>query len=100
MVLVYAIGVGALALMLFFLLSLFAIGVYSQLVWTFTQWDLASVRSAMLRPWAHFTLAIVFLAGTGVGIWFFGGYAWRHLMARRMNNAATRASSAALRARR
>jgi hypothetical protein len=90
MVLFYAIGVGALALMVFFFLALLGVGLYGQLVWTFTQWDLASVRSAVVKPWAHFTLLMVFLSGTVMGIWFFGGFAWKNLKVR-SSNAATRA---------
>jgi hypothetical protein len=90
MVLFYAIGVGALALVVFFFLALLGVGLYGQLVWTFTQWDLASVRSAVVKPWAHFTLLMVFLSGTVIGIWFFGGYAWKNLKVR-SSNAATRA---------
>jgi hypothetical protein len=91
MVLFYAMGVGMLALAAFFFVVLMGIGLYGQLVWTFTQWDLSSVRSAAVKPWAHFTLWMVFLGGTLVGIWFFGGYAWKNLNVRRMSNAATRA---------
>jgi len=89
MVLFYAIGVGALALIALFFVALVAVGLYGQLVWSFTQWDLSSVRSEMVKPWAQFTLWMVFLFGTCVGVWFFGGYAWQHLN-QRMSNAATR----------
>jgi len=91
MVLFYAMGVGVLALVAFFFVALMCVGLYGQLVWTFTQWDLSSVRSAAVKPWAHFTLWMVFLSGTLVGIWFFGGYAWKNLNTRRLSNAATRA---------
>lgn len=90
MVLFYAMGVGVLALAGLFFLALLAIGLYGQFVWTFTHWDLSSVRSAVVKPWAHFTLWAVFLGGTGVGIWFFGGYGWKNLNVR-LSNAATRA---------
>jgi hypothetical protein len=90
MVLFYALCVGVLALVGFFFVVLMGVGLYGQLVWTFTQWDLSSVRSAAVKPWAHFTLWVVFLAGTSTGVWFFGGYAWKNLNAR-MSNAATRA---------
>ena len=89
MVLFYAMGVGALALMALFFLALLAVGLYGQFVWSFTQWDLSSIRSAAVKPWAHFTLWAVFAAGTGVGVWFFGGYAWKNLNVR-ISNAATR----------
>jgi hypothetical protein len=91
MVLFYAMGVGMLALMALFFVALMGIGLYGQLVWSFTQWDLSSVRSAVVKPWAHFTLWMVFFAGTLVGVWFFGGYAWKNLNGRRVRNAATRA---------
>jgi hypothetical protein len=91
MVLFYAIGVGALALVLFVLVALVGLGLYGQLVWTFTQWDLTGVRSTAMKPWAHFVLWTVFASGTLIGIWFFGGYAWKNLNGRRMSNAATRA---------
>jgi hypothetical protein len=94
MILFYALGGGALALVLFFFLALCVIGLYSQFVWTFTMWDLSSVRSVLLRPSANFTLLMVFACGTGVGAWFFSGYAWRHLKGRRLTNAATRARRA------
>jgi hypothetical protein len=91
MVLFYAMSVGVLALVALFFLVLMAVGLYGQFVWTLTQWDLSSVQSSVVKPWAHFTLAMVFLAGTTVGLWFFSGYAWKNLNNRRMSNAATRA---------
>jgi hypothetical protein len=90
MVLFYAMGVGALALVVLFFVVLFVIGLYGQFVWTFSMWDLSSVRSAAVRPWAHLTLWAVFLGGTGLGVWFFGGYAWRNMNGR-LTNAASRA---------
>jgi hypothetical protein len=89
MILFYAMGVGALALVILFFVVLLGIGLYGQLIWTFTMWDLSSVRSAAVKPWAHLTLWTVFLSGTGVGVWFFGGFAWKNLDGR-LNNAATR----------
>jgi len=91
MVLFYAMGVGVLALILFFILSLALIGLYGQFVWSFTHWDMASIESEAVKPWAHFAMLVVFGAGMIVGIWFFGGFAWRHLKNRRLVNAATRA---------
>ena len=90
MVLFYAMGVGALALAGLFFFALLGIGLYGQFIWTFTHWDLSSVRSEVVRPWAQFTLWAVFLGGTGVGIWFFGGYGWKNLNVR-FGNAASRA---------
>jgi hypothetical protein len=89
MVLFYAIGVGTLALVLFFIGSLALIGLYGQFVWAFTQWDLASIKSEAVKPWAQFTLLMVFGFGVLIGIWLFGGYAWKNVKARRAN-AATR----------
>ena len=91
MVLFYAMGVGTLALVVFFILGLALLGLYGQFVWAFTQWDLASIQTEMVKPWVHFTMTMVFAVGTGIGIWLFGGYAWRNLKNRRMANAATRA---------
>jgi hypothetical protein len=91
MVLFYATGVGVLALVVLFFATLILIALYGQFIWTFTQWDLSDVRSAVVKPWAHFTLAMVFVGGTLVGLWFFGGYAWKNLGGRRFTNAATRA---------
>jgi hypothetical protein len=88
MVLFYAMGVGALALMVFFIGSLALIGLYGQFVWSFTQWDLASIKSEAVKPWAQFVLLMVFGVGVLIGIWLFGGYAWKNVKARRVNAAA------------
>lgn len=90
MILFYAMGVGALALVILFFVVLLGIGLYGQFVWALTMWDLSSIRSAAVKPWAHLTLWSVFLSGTGVGVWFFGGFAWKNLNVR-PNSAATRA---------
>jgi len=91
MVLFYATGVGALALVAAFFAALIGAGLYGSFVWAFTQWDLSSVRSAVVRTWAQLTLLAVFLTGTAIGVWFFGGYAWKNLKVRR--NPASRARS-------
>jgi len=90
MVLFYAMGVGTLALVLFFIGSLALIGLYGQFVWAFTQWDLASIQSEVVKPWAQFAMLMVFGCGMLIGIWLFSGYAWKTVKARR-TNAATRA---------
>jgi hypothetical protein len=89
MVLFFAMGVGTLALIVFFIGTLALIGLYGQFVWSFTQWDLASIQSDAVKPWAQFALVMVFGCGMLVGIWLFGGYAWKNVKARRAN-AATR----------
>jgi hypothetical protein len=88
MVLFYAMGVGALALMVFFVGTLALIGLYGQFVWSFTQWDLSSIKSEAVKPWAQFVLLMVFGIGMLIGIWLFGGYAWKNVKARRVNAAA------------
>ena len=90
MVLFYAMGVGTLALVVFFIASLALIGLYGQFVWAFTQWDLASVKSELVKPWVHFAMLMVFGSGMLLGIWLFGGYAWKRVKTRRVN-AASRA---------
>jgi hypothetical protein len=91
MVLFYAMGVGVVALIVLFILTLAVIGLYGQFVWTFTHWDLSSVKSELVQPWAHFAMIMAFSLGTCFGVWFFGGYAWKNLKNRRVVNAASRA---------
>jgi hypothetical protein len=70
-------GVGALALLLLFWAVLIGVGLYGQIVWALTGWDLADVNVHAYRPHAMAFLWLVFAGGTGVGLWFFSGAAWK-----------------------
>jgi len=73
----HSIGVGALALVLLFLVVLLGVGVYGMIVWSLTGWDLASIDWKSYESMANGALWLVFAVGTGVGLWFFSGAAWR-----------------------
>ena len=73
----HSIGVGALALLLLFFAVLVGVGLYGQFVWALTGWDLADVNVHAYRPLAIGLLWLVFAGGTGVGLWFFSGAAWK-----------------------
>ena len=73
----YSMGIGTLAVVALFVLVLLAVFLYGQLVWSFTQWDMADVSLDSYRPLAYVVLVGTFVAGSGLGLWLFGGSAWR-----------------------
>jgi len=75
----HSIGVGALALLALFFLVLLGVGVYGLIVWSWTEWDLSSIDWGPYGSVANGVLGLVFAVGTGVGLWFFSGAAWRFI---------------------
>lgn len=75
--LLYSTGFGTVAVTALLLLVLIAVWFYGQFVWTFTQWDLASVNVEPFKPLAYLLIGGTFLGGTCVGLWCFSGAAWR-----------------------
>lgn len=68
---------GALALFALFVLVLLGVGVYGLIIWSWTGWDLASPDWGPYESMANLVEGLVFAVGTGVGLWFFSGAAWR-----------------------
>lgn len=69
-------GTGALAITLAFAAVLVVVGVYVQVIWPLTDWDLVTVS---LDPYySQIVLAgvFIFLIGTAAGFWFVSGAAW------------------------
>jgi hypothetical protein len=76
-VLFYSMGFGAIAVGILFFAVLVMVFLYGQLIWSFTQWDLSSVRLTPFKSLAYLILIGTFVGGTCVGLWCFSGAAWR-----------------------
>jgi hypothetical protein len=77
-VLVYSMGVGAIAVAALLFAVLMCVWMYGQFVWTFTHWDLADVRLTPFKSLAYLIIASTFVGGTGAGLWCFSGLAWKN----------------------
>jgi hypothetical protein len=75
-VLVYSLGIGSLAVVALLIGALIVVWLYSQFVWTLTQWDLSQVPVRPFRAFAMFVMLGVFVTGTCAGLWCFSGIAW------------------------
>jgi hypothetical protein len=69
-------GIGTIAVIALFFLVLLAVFLYGQFVWSFTQWDMADVSLEPYKSLAYVVLVGTFVAGSGVGLWLFGGSVW------------------------
>jgi hypothetical protein len=76
-VLLYSMGFGAIAVGILLFAVLVMVFLYGQLIWSFTQWDLSSVRLTPFKSLAYLILIGTFVGGTCVGLWCFSGAAWR-----------------------
>ena len=76
-VLFYAMSFGIVSVIVTSLIGLILVGTYAELIWAFTHWSLMSVPMDVVESWAGFAAIVIFAAGTCVGIWLFGGFAWR-----------------------
>jgi hypothetical protein len=72
-----SLGAGALAIMLVFAAVLVVVGVYVQLIWPLTDWDMVGVSLEPYQSAIVMALVFVFIAGSAVGFWFVSGAAWQ-----------------------
>jgi hypothetical protein len=70
-------GAGALAITLAFAVVLVAVGIYVQIIWPLTDWDLVSVSLDPYYSQIVVAIVFIFLTGTAVGFWFVSGAAWQ-----------------------
>ena len=71
-------GVGSLAVAALLFIVLVLVWFYGQFVWSFTHWDLASVRLSPFKSLAYLVIAGTFLGGTCAGLWIFSGAIWKN----------------------
>ena len=74
-----SLGVGALTIMLVFAAVLVIVGVYVQIVWPLTDWDMVSVSLEPYRSLITTVLVFIFMAASAAGFWLISGSAWRTL---------------------
>jgi hypothetical protein len=77
-ILFYSLGFGATAVGILLFAVLLVVSLYGQFVWTFTQWDGASIRLTPFKSLAYLIILGTFIGGVCVGLWCFSGAAWRN----------------------
>jgi hypothetical protein len=77
-VLLYSMGVGSLAVAALLFTVLVLVWFYGQFVWSFTHWDLASVRLSPFKSLAYLLIVGTFVGGTCAGLWIFSGAIWKN----------------------
>jgi len=77
MVVFESLAVGVVAIILTLAVVLVAVGLYVQIVWPLTDWDLVSVDFGPYRPLFDTTLLMIFAFGSVLGFWFISGAAWK-----------------------
>ncbi len=70
-------GVGAVTLMLVFAAVLVVVGLYVQIVWPLTDWDMVGVSLEPYRSTIITALFFIFIAGSAAGFWCISGAAWK-----------------------
>jgi hypothetical protein len=78
-VLLESMGVGAVAVILLLAAVLLAVGIYVQIVWPLTDWDLVGVSLESYQSAANAVLTGVFIGGFLAGYWCISGHAWKKL---------------------
>ena len=79
MVVMESIGVGMMAVILLLAAVLITVGIYVQVIWPLTDWDLIGVS---LEPYNSAITAVltgVFIGGFAAGYWCISGNAWKRL---------------------
>lgn len=77
MVLFESLGFGMLAVLITLSVVLLAVGIYVQIIWPLTDWDLTSVSLQPYESLASTLLLSIFAFGSGLGFWFVSGAAWK-----------------------
>lgn len=70
-------GAGIMAVILLLSAVLVVVGLYVQLIWPLTDWDLVSVSMEQYNSAAKAILIGVFLGGFSAGFWCISGNAWK-----------------------
>ncbi|MBZ5721482.1 MAG: hypothetical protein LAO03_13975 [Acidobacteriia bacterium] len=76
MIVFESLSVGITAILVIVGVALLAVGVYVQVIWPLTEWDLTDLHLGAYRPTVHFFLLVIFMVGSLVGFWFISGAAW------------------------
>ncbi len=76
-VLLESLGAGAVAVVLVLAAVLVIVGIYVQVIWPLTDWDLVNVSLEEYRSLATAVLTLVFIAGFAAGYWCISGAAWK-----------------------
>ena len=82
-ILLYSLGFGTTAVGILLFAVLLVVSLYGQFVWTFTQWDGASIRLTPFKSLAYLIIIGTFVGGVCMGLWCFSGAAWRNQKASR-----------------
>ncbi len=79
MVVLQSVGFGMMAVVLLLAAVLVMVGIYVQVIWPLTDWDLVNVS---LEPYNSAITAVltgVFIGGFAAGYWCISGNAWKRL---------------------
>lgn len=79
MVLLESLGVGLLMVLLLVALVLLLTGVYVQVIWPLTNWDLANVSLEQYQSTIELVLVSVFCFGFFSGYYMISGAAWKKM---------------------
>jgi hypothetical protein len=71
-------GVGIVAVIVLLSAVLLVVGLYVQLVWPLTDWDLGNISLGDFNSLATTVMAGIFLGGFGAGFWCISGNAWKN----------------------
>jgi hypothetical protein len=74
----YSMGFGATAVGILLFAVLLIVSLYELSIWTFTGWDLVSVRLTPFKSLAYLIIIATFVGGMCGGLWCFSGAAWRN----------------------
>lgn len=77
MILFESLGFGMLAILLVLSAVLVGVGLYTQIIWPLTDWDLIDVSLDAYQPLVSTALLSVFVFGFGLGFYFVSGTAWK-----------------------
>ena len=79
MIILESIGVGMMSVTLLLATVLLVVGIYVQVVWPLTDWDLVNVSLEPYNSTITAVLTGVFIGGTAAGYWCISGNAWKRL---------------------
>ena len=82
LVLLESLGVGVMFVILLMAAVLFLTGVYVQVIWPLTDWDLVNVSLEQYQSSIELVLVTVFTFGFFAGYYFISGAAWKKIKPR------------------